>query len=217
MSESLRRPLITAAATTFLLTTVGCLGLASNLMRAAGMDMVPARCEALRDVRTAVVVRTPRGRRGPDPAAEELGTRLATVLTTRVKDAVVIAPSKVDQWFDSNGFENEDYESLGRDLDAERVLVVEMPRLELRDGATLYRGRADCQIDVLDLTNGGLAYTTRIDDYTFPRVAGQHTSETTARRFRGLYLTMLAAEIGRHFHKYDAAETVALDSAIAGM
>ena len=199
------------------LPAAGCLGLASNLMHAAGMDMVPARYEGLEKSKTAVVVRTPRSRRGQDPAADELASRLATVLTTRVDDAVVVPASKIENWYDLNGFENDDYDQLAADLTADRVLVVEMPRLELRDGQTLYRGRADCQLSVIDAEAGGMAYTATIDDYTFPRVAGQHTSETTLRRFRGLYLTMLAAEIGRHFHKYDAVETVALDSRIAGM
>lgn len=217
-SEKLRRRVLLSVLSLPLAgASVGCLGLASNLMHAAGMDMVPAKYEELRDCKTAVVVRTPRSRRGADPAAEELASRLTAVLTSRVKDATVVSPTKVDQWFDDNGFENDDYEQLGRDLTADRVLIVEMPRLELRDGPTLYRGRSDCHVEVVDLTNGGIAYTCELDDYTFPRVAGQHTSETTLRRFRGLYLTMLAAEIGRHFHKYDATETMALDSTIARM
>ena len=69
-------------------------------------------------------------------------------------------------------------------------------------------------LQVIDVETGNTLFRRTMDQYTFPKSTGQHTSETTEDRFRKLYLKMLANEIGRMFHPFDGTERIALDSKI---
>lgn len=205
---------ILVAATAIVQT--GCLGLASNLMHAAGMDMIPAEYEGLEDSSVAIVVLTPSARHADDPAGLELTRRVQRELNTGIKKIRMVRADRVADWRDTQGYDNEDYVQLGRDVEADKVVVISLDDLKLREGATLYRGSSDATIEVFDVATGTVAHTKMIDDYTYPTMAGQSTSETTEKRFRALYLSMLAAEIGRCYRPYDAHEKFALDSKIAG-
>ena len=197
------------------LVQTGCLGLASNLMHAAGMDMIPAEYEGLEESAVAVVVLTPSAMHHDDPAAIELTKHLRHELSAGVKKVQLIREDRIAQWWDTNGYESDDFADLGRTVDADRVLVVDLQNLRLKDGATLYRGTADVTMEVIDVESGHAVHTKSIDEFRFPKMAGQHTSETSEKRFRALYLRMLAAEIGRSFRPFDAHERFALDGMIA--
>lgn len=193
---------------------VGCM-LAGNLMHAAGLDMIPAEYEGMEDAVVALVVLTPSALHENDPAASELTRHLRQELTGGVDDIQLVRDDRVAQWWDTHGYDSEDYAAMGRDIDADRVMVVHLDSLKLKDGATLYRGSADVMMEIIDVETGHVAFSKTIEEYRFPKMAGQHTSETTLRRFRSLYLKMLAAEIGRTFRPFDAHERIALDSTIA--
>ena len=121
----------------------------------------------------------------------------------------------MQQYRDVHGYESNDFVSLGKEVKADKVLVIEMTDLSLRDGSTLFQGRADIHLQVVDVASGTSVYTQTIDQYTFPKSTGQHTSETTEKRFTKLYLKMLSKEIGRKFRDWDPTETVAQDVLIA--
>ncbi|MFG0288409.1 MAG: hypothetical protein ACF8CQ_09545, partial [Rhodopirellula sp. JB044] len=94
-------------------------------------------------------------------------------------------------------------------------LAIELTDMRLRDGATLYRGRAGVLLTVYDIAEKKVVFRKEIDEFTYPVNAGQYTSETTEPKFRKLFLGMLAQRIARVFHPYDFADTVALDGALA--
>lgn len=204
-----------AAAATFCTTQTGCLGLASNLMHATGMDMIPAEYEGLEDATVAVVVLTPSPRHTDDPASIELTRRLREELIQNVDDVALVRDDRIANWWDTNGYDSEDFQALGQQVDADKILIVSLENLRLKDGATLYRGTSDVTIEVIDASTGHVVHTKRIEEYRFPQMAGQHTSETSEKRFRALYLKMLAAEIGRSFRPFDRHERFALDGTIA--
>lgn len=199
---------------TIAVAQTGCLGVA-NLMHAVGMDMIPAEYEGLEDVTLAIVTITDSSQYSNDIAARDLSRRVGGVLTKEVKKVKLVREDLIEQWRDTNGWEAIDFQDIGKGVDAEKVLAIELSGLQLRDGATLYRGRANVTLRVIDVASGNTVYTRTIDDYTFPTSTGQHTSETTESRFRKLYLSMLATEIGRSFHPYDMHDRVAIDSEIA--
>ncbi len=208
-----------AIALTFLasvmLTQIGCLGVAANLMHAVGADMVPAEFDGLKDCNVAIVTATESTNYKDDVSAQMLSKSVGAILTQKVKDVRLIRHSKVEEWRDQVGWDNVDYVALGKAVEADKVISIELNNLKLREGATLYRGNSDVVISVLDVATGTVVYTREIEEYTFPRSAGQHVSETDENRFRKVYLGMLAKEIGRSFHPYDLADTFALDAAIA--
>lgn len=204
--------LLLCSAGTLLLT--GC-GMVSNLMHAAGVDMIPAECTTLEDQTVAIVTVTDSSQYSDDVTARELSHKVGEVLTQEVDDIVLIREDKIEEWRDVNGWDQTDFVAIGKGVGADKVVGIEVSNLGLRDGATLYRGRADVRIKVIDIEKEGVEYSRSLDEYTFPTVAGQYTSETTESKFRKLYLGMLAKEIGRSFHPYDMTDRFALDSAIA--
>jgi hypothetical protein len=184
-------------------------------MHAAGMNMVPAEYEGLNDSTVAIVTMTDSSQYTNDSAARDLSRRVGAVLTTEGKDVTLVREDLVQQYRDTHGYETDNFAEIGKEVGADKVLVIEMTDLSLRDGATLFQGSADIHLQVVDVETGNAVYQEDIDQYTFPKSTGQHTSETTEKRFRKLYLTMLSAEIGRRFRPFDPTETVAQDVLIA--
>lgn len=196
------------------LTPVGCTGLAT-FMHAVGVDMIPAEYEGLEDATVAVVTLTDSSQYSNDVAARELSRFVGEILTKEVDDIQLVREDKIEQWRDVNGWDSLNFDEIGKGVHAQKVLGIEMANLRLRDGATLYRGRADVVINVIDAETGNVEYTRTLEEFTYPNIAGQYTSETTETKFRKLYLKMLAEEIGRSFHRYDLTDRIAADSQIA--
>ncbi|MGI9474276.1 MAG: hypothetical protein ACR2NZ_22230 [Rubripirellula sp.] len=205
---------LTLISGTALLPT-GCLGLASNLMHAVGVDMIPPEYEGLEDMTVAIVTVSDSSQYANDVAAHDLSRKVSEILTNHIKDITLVRGDKIEHWRDINGWDSLDFNEIGEGVDAQKVIGIEMSNLRLRDGATLYRGRSDVSVSVIDVATGKVEYTKSFDEYTYPSVAGQYTSETTETKFRKLYLSMLAKEIGRSFHPYDLSDRIAADSKIA--
>lgn len=193
---------------------VGCTGLAT-VMHAVGVDMIPAEYGGLKESTVAIVTLTDSSQYSNDVASRELSRLVGEILTKEVKGIQLVREDKIEQWRDVNGWDSLDFDTIGTAVEAQKVLGIELANLCLRDGATLYRGRADVVINVIDAETGKVEYSRTLDEFTYPNVAGQYTSETTEARFRKLYLKMLAEEIGRSFHPYDLTDRIASDSRIA--
>ena len=192
----------------------GCTGLAT-FMHAVGVDRIPAEYDGFKEATVAVVTLTDSSQYSNDVSSRELSRFVGEILTKEVKGIQLVREDKIEQWRDVNGWDSLDFDSIGKGVEAQKVLGIELANLRLRDGATLFRGRADVVINVIDAETGNVEYTRTLDEFTYPNVAGQYTSETTETKFRKLYLKMLAEEIGRSFHPYDFTDRIAADGRIA--
>ena len=198
-----------------LMTQSGCMGLYANLMHAVGADQVPAEYDELPESRLAVVTLTDSSQYSDDVSARLLSRMVGDILLKEVDDVKLVREDQIDQWRDTNGWDSVDLGDIGRGVKADKVLGIELTNLRLREGQTLYRGRANVAIKIIDPKTDDILYRRTIDEFTYPTTAGQHTSETTEKRFRKLYLGMLARQIARSFHPWDMTEDFALDSVIA--
>ena len=198
-----------------LVTQTGCMGLVANLVHASGADKVPAAYDGLKASRVAVVTITENGMFTDDESARILGRNVSQWLNDNVKKIEIVREDKIADWRDTNGWDNIDFTEIGRGVGAEKVIGIEVANLKLRDGATLYRGRADVDVTVVDVASGDTVHRHSLEDFTYPETAGQYTSETTEKRFRKLYLGILAKRIARQFYPYDYHEDFALDSIVA--
>jgi len=196
------------------LTQPGCLGIAANLMNAVKGHSVEAEFAGLEDQRVAVVTITDSSQYSDDASARILSRRVADILQTEVKKIEIVREDEVQQWRDRNGWDAIEFIDIGRGVKADKVVAIEMTDLRLRDGATLYRGRATVTTTVYDIETGRAEFRRHLDEFTYPETAGQYTSETTETRFRTLYLSVLASRLSRFFHSYDYSDTVALDATI---
>ncbi|MCO8125482.1 hypothetical protein NHH03_27330 [Stieleria sp. TO1_6] len=204
-----------AVACLLISTQTGCLGLLSNLMHATGADKIPAAYDGLEKSRVAVVTLTENSQFSDDDAARILGRNVMQHLVTEVKKIELVREDKIANWRDTHGWDQVEFAEIGRGVDADKVLAIEVSNLQLRDGKTLYRGRADVHISVIDAKTGDQLYAHDLDEFTYPTTAGQTTTDTTESRFGKLYLGILAKRIARQFYPYDAHEDFAIDSLIA--
>lgn len=210
-----RRSLCMALVSGAALLPSGCLGLASNLMHAVGMDMIPPEYEGFEEKTVAVITISDSSSYTRDQKSAELSSFVGKILNKHIKNIQIVRNDKISHWRDTNGWDSLDFTEIGAGVEADKVLGIELGNFSLRDGPTLYCGCADVTITVIDVATGEVEYTKSLDEYTYPTLAGQHTSETTESRFRKLYLNTLAEEIGRAFHPYDLSDRVAADSRIA--
>lgn len=198
-----------------LVIPTGCIGLAANLMNAVRGYTVKAQYNGLEGKRVAIVTLTDSSQYSDDVAGRLLSQRVSDRLQMELKKNIkLVREDEVQQWRDRNGWDALEFIDIGRGVKADKVVGIEMLNLRLRDGATLYRGRADVTVTVYDTESGDMEFRRTLTDFTYPTNAGQYTSETTEFKFRNLYLGMLADQIARYFHNYDHTDTVALDAAI---
>ncbi len=209
-----RRALILSLLTLVLTTQTGCLGIVANLMNVVRGHTVKPEYNGLEGKRVAIVTLTDSSQYSDDASARILGRRVMDILKHEVKKIELVREDEVQQWRDRNGWDAIEFLDIGRGVKADKVVGIEMTNLRLKDGATLYRGRAEVTVSVYDMDSGSLEFRRHLDDFTYPVTAGMYTSETTETKFRGLFLGVLASKISRYFHGYDFSDTVALDAAI---
>ena len=214
-SQLSRRAVCMALVSGTNLLQTGCLGLASNLMHAVGMDMIPPEYEGFEDQTVAVITISDSSSYTRDQKSSELSTYVGKILAKEIKGIKIIRDDKISHWRDTNGWDSLDFAEIGAGVEADKVVGIELGNFSLRDGPTLYCGTSDVTITVIDVATAEADFTKSLEEYRYPTMAGQHTSETTESRFRKLYLQTLAEEIGRSFHPYDMSDRVAADSRIA--
>ena len=150
-----------------------------------------------------------------DVSAKQLSQLVGNIVLKEVDGLKLVREDEIEQWRDTHGWDSIDFREIARGVEADKVLGIELSNLKLRDGATLYRGRSDVSISVIDAETGAIEYRRSLDEFTYPNNAPQPQSETTETRFRKLYLGMLAKQIARSFHPWDLNEDFANDSIIA--
>jgi hypothetical protein len=195
-----------------LLTLPGCVGVLSQLIYTVKGHQVQPEFKGLDGKRVAVVVVSDASAYGPDTltytVAQAVGIRLANGL----KDSQVIAPAKIEEWIDTNGWNETEYVELGKGVDADMVLAIEIASYSLTEGSTLFKGRSDVTLTVYDIENDGqVPFSTTPKHFAFPK-NGRPAIQTSEREFEAFYLSQLTTMIGNHFVVHDRLESVANDA-----
>ena len=100
----------------------------------------------------------------------------------------MIPPDDVADWIDSNDWNQMDYREIGRGVNADMVLGIDVGDLRLHEGQTLYQGRVTLTITVYDMQDDGkVAFRRTMPDFTFPQNGPRHATEMTEARFRAVY------------------------------
>jgi hypothetical protein len=90
---------------------------------------------------------------------------------------------------------------------------VELEDFRLHQGQTLYQGRANVEIKVYDLKEGGkMVFSKTPKPSIYPPNAAVPTSEKQEGQFRREYVKVLAEEVARHFYDHDSRVNFAVDS-----
>jgi hypothetical protein len=140
-------------------------------------------------------------------SARELAGLVGMQLGRNVRKARVIDQREVARWIDENAWV--DYPTLGKSLDADLVVGIDLEQFRMHEGSTLYRGRATANVRVYDVAEKKVLFEKRIDDFTFPGDSAVPSSDRTESQFRAMFLQVLAGRIARSFHAYDSRATFA--------
>ncbi len=172
---------------------------------------IDAEYDGLRGKTVAVVCRPPLTM---DPhqahAARELAERVSYLLQQNVRKIKVIEQQDVANWTDENSWD--DFREIGRALEAEMVLAIEMEDFSLHRSASVFQGRATTKLTVYDMQKDGkVAWEKLPPQSVYPPNSGLPISRR-ASEFRERFVGVLAEEIGRHFYKHDAVSDYAEDT-----
>ena len=212
--SSVKRIASVVCVAAMLISFSGC-ALLANVMYVMGANQIPPEFEGLEESKVAIVTVTESSDYSDDISARQLSRMVGDLLLKEVDEISLVREDEIAKWRDTNGWDSADFVSIGRGVKADKVLGIELTNLRLRDGATLFRGRADVQISVIDVPSGAVVYRRSVEEFTYPMNAGQSSSETSESKFRRLYLGMLSKQIGRSFYPWDMTEDFANDGIIA--
>lgn len=198
-----------------LLVTSGCVGTLANLLHVAHGNLIPASYTGLEEKKVAVVCVANSEAFGPSTASVQLARMVGALLQKNVEKSVLIDPQKIADWIDRNDWDYMNYPEVGKAVDAEMVVAIDLDTFSLHDGKTLYRGRADIKVIVYDMEQGGKEVFSYVPtQIVFPENSGYHATETSEEAFRRQFVKVLASRIARQFYDYDAQEDFAQDASV---
>lgn len=200
-----------------LMSTTGCVGFFAHMLRAGIGNTHPARFNGLADRRVAVVAVSDSSSFGPTTAAKEIAEQVEQAIDENVKGVQIIDQQAIAEWMDRNDWNEIDYQELGQGIGADRIVAIDIGMFSLHDGKTLYRGRADLELKVYDVTAGGkLVFEDLPPQMVYPAAAGMHRNDTTDANFRRIFLRVVASRIARYFYAYDATLDFGQDAMLLG-
>lgn len=195
-----------------LCTSTGCIGLAAQLFYVIKGHKSPAAYKGLEGQRVAVVCVSEADAFGPDTLTYTINKAVSVKLASSVKRITVVPPTEIEKWLDVNGWSRNDFTQIGRGVNADKVVAIEVGNYTIREGATLYKGRANLTISVHDVKKGGqVVFVQGPQEFVFPQ-NGRPAIQTTDRKFETLYLAKLTDHIARLFYEHDALDSVAEDA-----
>lgn len=195
---------------------VGCVGLVANLLNVMGAGMMPAAFEGLEGKKVAVVCVSNSELFGPTSTSSELANRINRLLATKVKHIEIVPQQSIEDWIDRNNWDMIDFVTIGRGVEAEVVVAVDIDSLSLHDGATMFKGRSDIHVVVYDVKQGNEVFSRSPPQIEFPTTTGVPATSISEKEFKKLFLNAVAGRIARNFYAFDMNEDVAIDTKTIG-
>lgn len=201
-----------AALTLLALVSLGGCNLLANLGYVMNGDDAPAECDKLAGKRVAVVCRPVEELQYSDrTAASDLAADVGQLLNTHVKKITIISASDVRQWCDERDWH--DFAEVGKGLKADIVVGIDLQGFSLNQGQTLYQGKADVNMAVYDMKDGGKKiYGKPLPRTVFPPNSSLPITDRPEAEFRAQFIGVLAEKISRNFYAHDPQADFASDA-----
>jgi hypothetical protein len=196
-----------------LLTASGC-SLVATAMYVLNGNNLPADYDELKGKKVAVVCRPVTSLDFSNSSvANNLAEHVARRLNTNVRKITVIEQRKVNEWSDENNWE--DYTEIGKALDADVVVGIDLEDFNLYQGQTLMQGQANVSLAVYEVKKGKQpVWSKHLPQTIFPPTGGIPASEKPEPQFRRQFVEVLSDQIARHFYPHDASTDFAPDSTV---
>lgn len=199
-----------AALGTMVFAGTGCRMLFTTVAYLVKGTQVDAEFDGLRSKKVVVVCRPAATLTFGNPTvADDLARQLATLLQANVSRIQIVSHQKVKAWTDENDWM--DYPEVGKAMNADMVVGVDLLDFSIYRGQTLYQGVANVSIVVHDCKNGKEVYQKHLPQMLWPPNSGIAASEMPEPQFRRRFVRELADNIGRHFYPHDKQSDFARD------
>jgi hypothetical protein len=195
-------------------SSVGCIQFAANLLNVVRGPEVPAQVKGFENKLVAVICSNEQGI-CRDETTIRLAGDLKGILASKLPKTKFVNQEEIKQWIEGSSVSESDILAIGDGVKADYVIAVDILKLQLKDGPTLFRGRSDLSLTVLDVKTKKPIFRKAMPEYAYPVMAGQSTTETDERKFRGVYLTNVASKLSRYFYPHEFGEDVAMDATIS--
>jgi hypothetical protein len=196
-----------------ILSAAGCIGATAQLMYLIHGRKVAAEYTGLEGKRVAVVCVSRSGSFGPAVEADMLAKGVSTVLKREVKKIDVVPFEEVADWKDQNVWDEVDYRNVGRGVNADMIVAIDLEKFGLHEGVNMFKGKATITVSVLDMKQrGATVFRKEPKDFAFPEHGARHSSETDEASFRRVFIGILAQDIAKRFYTYDMIDNVAMDA-----
>jgi len=171
----------------------------------------PAEYDKLREKRVAVVCRSVvtlqyRNARVDQDLAQEV----SDLLRKNVPKIKMVEHRKVAEWMDENTWD--EYTEVGKALNADFVVGIDLESFELHQSQTLFQGRANTEVKVYDCHTGQVVFKKRLPQSVYPPNRVIQASDIQEADFRREFVRILADQVARHFYAHDPYTDFALDS-----
>lgn len=206
--------LLALAVCTALVTQTGCNSFLITALYFTKGTAEPAKYKGLKDKCVAVVCKPSAAieySAGPTP--DELATEVGALLKQKVRGIKIVDPAEVASWTDENN--SIDFLEIGKELKADMVLAIELETFGLQQGQTVYQGRSQVRLKVLDVSQEAekeVVWKISLPDLVYPPNSPIPAQERDLEAFRQEYIKVLAAEIGRNFYPYEPSDRYARDA-----
>lgn len=189
----------------------GCNLMATAMYVISGQN-TPAAFDELKGKRVAVVCRPVTELHFRDSSvSRDLARQIGLLLEENVSRIELVDQREVFEWADENTWE--EYPEIGKALNADIVVGVDLEEFNLYQGQTLYQGKANIRLMVYDLAKGKDPVFERIlPQAVYPPNAPIPASDNREADFRRKFVAYLARQVAHHFYDHDATVDFANDS-----
>ena len=143
--------------------------------------------------------------------SRDLAKQIGQLLTKNVDGIKVKDQREIDQWTDEH--EWEEYVEIGKAVDVDMVLGIDLEEFELYQGQTLYQGKANLTIAVYDVSKGkDPVYEKHLPQTHYPPNTSIPAGDLPEAQFRRKFVGVLAEQIARYFYDHDSTVDFASDS-----
>lgn len=196
----------------------GCIGFTSHLMYwIKGGHKIEAEYDGLEEKRVAIVCVANGSSYGPNSAADLLQRAVTQILKREGNEIELVHFDEIADWIDNNDWDQVDYREIGKGVEADKVVAIELEGFRLHEGRTLYRGQTDVIITVYDMEDGGtIDWREEIPEFAFPRNAPRHATEISESKFRMMFVQVLAQQVAKYFYDYNIETDFAMDATRIG-
>lgn len=202
--QSTRRLTALIAAAAFVAPLLGCTKLLTTAVYLVKGTDTPAEFKGLKDKKVVVVCRPlTELTYSCSGAASELAGAVGRHLKANLgRKITIVDPDDVADWTDENSLE--DYAEIGRALEADMVVGIDLLSFNTLLGQTLLQGKSQVRVTVFDMQQDGKAIWSKdMPQLIYPENNGVPTHDKPEEEFRRQYINVLADEIGSLFYASD--------------